>query len=228
MVALGSVLRSFHLLFFGFFVPVIAIRTRRRVNDRFFADRKRQLRAMILQLVGFATFSMAVAGSSAIDLFPLLLPSMRSVAAGLAVLVLAVLVMRPLWRKAVVEGERIIYYFMPSDREERRLWIVVSALAGFSEEVTWRGVQTTLLAHLTGSTAAAIAISIAMFSVSHIQQGWKSVFMIVPFAAAFHLLVLFGGSLYVAMVVHFLYDAIAGLTYGHLGRKLGYRAMDHG
>jgi len=102
------------------------------------------------------------------------------------------------------------------------LWIVAAALAGFGEELTWRGVQTALLARLTGSVAVAIAISIAMFAVSHVEQGWKSIWIVSPFAAVFHLLVWLSGSLYVAMVVHFVYDAIAGLSYGRLGRELGY------
>jgi len=222
----GELLRAFHLLFFGIFIPVIAVRSRRRLASRYLASRKRQYRAMIVQLALFASFSMVVARFSGIELFPRRLPSMRSAAAGLLFLVLAVLLMRPRWRKAVVERKRIVYFFMPSDRAERLMWITASALAGFGEELTWRGVQTALLAALTGSAAVAIALCIAMFAVSHIQQGWKSVFIIAPFAAAFHLLVWLSGSLYVAMAVHFLYDAIAGLTYARLGR--GQWTIDNG
>jgi hypothetical protein len=55
-------------------------------------------------------------------------------------------------------------------------------------------------------------------------QGWKSSAIIVFFALGFHALVWLSGSLYVAMVVHTAYDITAGLTYGRLGRKLGYSA----
>ena len=41
------------------------------------------------------------------------------------------------------------------------------------------------------------------------------------FAVAFHGLVALTGTLYVAMAVHFLYDVIAGLTYGRLAREYG-------
>jgi len=46
--------------------------------------------------------------------------------------------------------------------------------------------------------------------------------MILLFALGFHALVWLSGSLYVAMVVHIAYDIIAGLTYGRLGKELGY------
>jgi membrane protease YdiL (CAAX protease family) len=183
---------------------------------------------MILQLALFAGFSLVTARSAGIEVFPRRVPPTASTAAAVAVLILTVLVMRPRWRRAVQERRRIIYYFMPSDRSERVLWIAVSALAGFGEELTWRGVQTALLVAVTGSRAAGIAISIAMFAVSHVQQGWKSVFIIVPFAAALHLLVTLSGSLYLAMGVHFLYDAVAGFTYGHLGRQLEYTPLPAG
>jgi membrane protease YdiL (CAAX protease family) len=225
MDRVGELLRALHLLFFGLLIPLISIRSRRALANRFLAPRKRQYWAMIVQLALFASFSMIVANSSGIEIFPPRLPSMRSAAAGLLFLVLAVLIMRPRWRQAVVERKRIVYFFMPSDRAERLMWIVASALAGFGEELTWRGVQTALLAALTGSTGAAIALCIAMFAVSHLQQGWKSVVIVVPFAAAFHLLVWLSGSLYVAMAVHFLYDAIAGFTYARLGRQW---TMDNG
>ena len=221
-VALGAV----HLVFFGLVVPVVAIRSRRTLANRFLAPRKRQYRAMIIQLAMFAGFSLLVAFYSSVELFPRRLPSMEGAAAGVVVLVMTVLVMRPLWRKAVEEYQRIVYLFMPSDRTERLLWIVAAALAGFGEEVTWRGVQTALLTRLTGSAAAAIALCIAMFALSHVEQGWKSVIIIAPFAAAFHLLVWLSGSLYVAMAVHFLYDSIAGLAYARLGR--GQWTIDNG
>lgn len=222
----GAVFRACHLLLFGLFIPLLAIRGRWVFESRPLPPRKAYLRAMIIQQAIFAGCSIFVAFPSGILLFPRRLPSMRGSVAAAVVLVLAVLVMRPMWRKAVEERNRIVYLFMPSDRVEKLLWIAASALAGFGEEVSWRGVQTALLARVTGSAAAAIALCIAMFAVSHVQQGWKSVFIIAPFAAAFHLLVWLSGSLYVAMAVHFLYDAIAGLTYARLGR--GQWTIDNG
>ena len=108
------------------------------------------------------------------------------------------------------------------ERAERALWAGTAFVAGVGEEITWRGVQTALLQRLTGNFLAAVAICIVMFSIAHAIQGWRGVAAIAVFAAGFHLLVWLARSLYVAMAVHFVYDLVAGFSYGHLGRKLGY------
>jgi len=62
-----------------------------------------------------------------------------------------------------------------------------------------------------------------MFAVAHAVQGFKAIPLIAAIALVFHGLVLLTGSLYVAMAVHFLYDAIAGFTYAKLAARYGYR-----
>jgi hypothetical protein len=54
-------------------------------------------------------------------------------------------------------------------------------------------------------------------------QGWRSAAVILVFALGFHALVWLSGSLYVAMAVHIAYDVTAGISYGRLGRELGYQ-----
>jgi membrane protease YdiL (CAAX protease family) len=55
-------------------------------------------------------------------------------------------------------------------------------------------------------------------------QGWKNAVIIGAVALALHGLVIWSGSLYIAMAVHAIYDLVAGLTYGRLGERLGYPA----
>jgi hypothetical protein len=117
-----------------------------------------------------------------------------------------------------------VRFFMPSDRRERAMWLGLSALAAVGEEISWRGVQMTLLLRATGAPLGAAGVCAATFGASHIVQGWQSAAIIAVFALAFHGIVWLSGSLYVAMAVHFLYDMTAGLTYGKLGRELGYDA----
>ena len=50
---------------------------------------------------------------------------------------------------------------------------------------------------------------------------------IAAIAAAFHVLVMVSGSLYVAMAVHFIYDVIAGFTYARFARQLGLLPATH-
>jgi hypothetical protein len=48
------------------------------------------------------------------------------------------------------------------------------------------------------------------------------------FAWPFRTVVWLSGSLYVAMLVHVLYDITAGMAYGRLGRELGYSPVTTG
>ena len=166
--------------------------------------------------------SFLTAWAEAIDLFPRRLPNAGGVAAGAVMLVIAIAFMRPRWRRAVERRTRIVQLFMPRDRTERLLWVLVAASAGFGEEITWRGVQPTLLATLLGHPVVAAALVAVTFGIGHMLQGWRSAAIIVVFAMSFQTVVWLSGSLYVAMAVHFIYDVVAGMTYGRLGEELGY------
>ncbi len=218
---------SVHLVFFGIVVPIAAIRTKKLIESRPLPPRQRYFLSVLVQVAALAAISIAVAWRESMTLFPPAVPPRNAVVAGSGLLIVAVAFGWTRWRKAVAERKRIVALFMPVNGSERMLWIAAAALAGFGEEVTWRGVQTILLTRLTGNLIIAAAICIVMFSIAHAVQGWSSVGIIALFAAAFHVLVWLAGSLYVAMAVHFLYDLIAGFAYAHLARKLGY-PMDTG
>jgi membrane protease YdiL (CAAX protease family) len=211
-----------HLVVFGIFIPILAIRAQKVIQWRPVVARRRYFRTMLIQVAAFAVFSMWVAQQNWIEIFPRRMPPARAILAGAVFLILAVGFGWTRWKKAVIERKRIIALFMPVDNVERVMWVFAAALAGFGEEITWRGVQTVLLTRLTGQVLIAIAIAIVMFAIAHAIQGWKSVGVIAMFAAGFHVLVWMSGSLYVAMVVHFVYDLIAGFSYAYLGKKHGY------
>ncbi len=220
----------FHLLAYGVAVPFAVYRGSRReqVVNRSGAQAPHQLsrirhfQSTAVMLWLFTVLSLLVARAESIDLFPSTLP-IGGVAAGLAMYVVAVLAMRPRWRRAVLKRTRIVHYFMPATPAERAWWIAVSVLAGVGEEITWRGVQTALGAALTGSYLAGSALTAIAFGLGHLNQGWRSAFVIALFSLGFQAIVAFSGSLYVAMAVHVAYDITAGLTCAKLGRDLGYQ-----
>ena len=211
-----------HLALFGVLIPILAIRSMKVIKSRPFAPRRRYFQAVLFQLLTFAAVSIFVARSNWIEIFPRRVPPLPAIGAGILFLACAIPFGWTRWRKAVKERKRIVALFMPIDNFERMLWIATAALAGFGEEITWRGVQTALLTRLTGNLLVAIFIAIVTFAFAHAVQGWKSVGVIAIFSAGFHALVWVSGSLYVAMAVHFLYDLVAGFSYAHLGRKFGY------
>jgi len=171
----------------------------------------------------FALLSCLTAWNQDLDIWSLSIQRpLVSIPLAVGLYALAVVAMRPRWRRAVERQLPHLRYFMPQTPDERRWWVVVSTCAGVSEEITWRGVQPPLLAFLTGSPMAGAVLSAIFFGAAHAMQGFKSAMVIVVFAMAFQLLVWTSGSLLLAMIVHAVYDVTAGFTYSRLGRELGY------
>lgn len=214
----------FHLVYFGVVLPLSARRQAKRLlaSKQALPNRLRHFQAASVTIVMLTLLSLLVARAEWIDLFPRELPSWGSIAAGLGMYVIAVAVMRPRWRAAVERRTPIVHLFMPDNAKERAWWIGVSTCAGIGEEITWRGVQAMLIVMLGGSFWLAALISAASFGATHLIQGRRSAAIITAFALGFHALVWISGSLYVAMAVHVAYDITAGITYGRLGRQLGY------
>jgi membrane protease YdiL (CAAX protease family) len=214
----------FHLIYFGLVIPYLAVSRARKFKDRTqpLPNRVRHFQRIAATLVMFGAFSLLVARAEWMDLFPRAMPAWRAIVAGALMLIATIAFMRPKWRAAVERRERVVYLFMPANTSERIWWIAVAVLAGISEEITWRGVQAGLAANLTQSIWAAFLICSISFAVGHAVQGWRSIAVVLAFALGFHFLVWLSGSLYVAMAVHVAYDTIAGISYGRLGKELGY------
>ena len=215
-----------HLAIFGAFIPVMAILQLRRATaaDRPLPNRMAHFQSTVLSCVFLAGFSLLVARTQRIDLGLGSWPSLTAWGAGVLVYAIAVGYMRPKWRRAVETRERVVHLYMASNAVERVWWVIVSIAAGAGEEISWRGVQFALLNALLGGSLAPLAgfLCAVQFAVAHGIQGWRSVLIIFCFAVAFQGLVWIAGSLYVAIAFHIAYDVTAGITYGKLGRELGY------
>ncbi len=214
-----------HIVVYGLVLPFMVLRGRRAVLGSPggpLPDRLRHFRRTTVELTYLSAGSLAVAMAERMRLFPKVLPPWTAILAGVAAYGIAVLFMRPRWLRAVERNVRVAHLFMPSTAAERAWWVTVSLLAGLGEEITWRGVQTGLLATATGSYPIASLLSALSFGAVHMVQGWKSAGVIVVFGLAFQALVWVAGSLYVAMAVHVAFDLTVGSVYGRLGRELGY------
>jgi membrane protease YdiL (CAAX protease family) len=214
----------YHVLVFAVLVPFLAIRGRQKLlkADAPPINRLKHFKATTLMLVLFGALSLVTARSQHLSLFHAeLRPLLVSVPAAILFYGVAVIAARPRWRKAVISRKRVVQLFMPQTAAERNWWLLVSVLAGASEEITWRGVQSSLVAHLVGSPWLGVVLCALMFGAAHLTQGWKSAGIISLFAFGFQLLVWLSGSLYIPMLVHAAYDITAGLTYRKFGREYG-------
>ena len=85
----------------------------------------------------------------------------------------------------------------------------LSLTAGVTEEVIFRGFLIATLALVMPVWAAALA-SMAVFILAHAYQGISGMIRITPITALMTVVVLLGGSLWPAMIIHALADAVAG------------------
>ncbi len=212
----GTVFLALH----GIVLPWLVIRGRKKlVAGMQLPSKTRHFSSTIVQLACITLVSLMVAKVEWVLLFGAYRFRPIHLLWSAATLALAVGYMGSRWRKAVERGGPILHFFSPETALERGLWLGVSLMAAFGEEITYRGVLTSLLERLVGSYALASLLSALLFGLAHMVQGWRSSAVIVLFALGFQALVYATGSLYVAMAVHFVYDVIAGLSYGRLVRQ---------
>jgi len=157
--------------------------------------------------------ALAAARVEGIRLFPRAAIGLRDGAAA-ALTLLAVLAVAELsWRvRSPAARERLwIRRIVPQTYSERRMWIVVSGGAAVAEEIAYRGVFVACAAAATASGPAAVIASAIAFAATHAPQGYAGVSYVFVIALLHQALVLVTGTLLPAIVVHFLYDVLAGL-----------------
>lgn len=103
------------------------------------------------------------------------------------------------------------FAFMPRSSTEWGLYLTTAVTAGIAEETAYRGVGMALLTWSTGSGILSAAMLSVAFGLAHLTQEWKSVGIVIAMALLMHGLVTFTGTLVIAMVVHTVYDVIAGI-----------------
>jgi membrane protease YdiL (CAAX protease family) len=204
----------FHLFYFGLVLPIGGIKKRRRHFGQGapMPSRLQHFRASVFSLTLFGCLSVLVAVHEGIALFPKVAPSWTAILSGLVMYLVCVAAMMPRWSSSVQKRSRLLSLIMSTNGTERGWWLAVSILAGVSEEITWRGVQVSLLTELTGHYWVAAVASAASFALAHSVQGPRSVLVILLFAIGFQFLVWLAGTLWVAMAVHSAYDITAGIV----------------
>ncbi|MEO8358472.1 MAG: CPBP family intramembrane glutamic endopeptidase [Vicinamibacteria bacterium] len=209
------------IAFVGVVVPWAVLRNRDGALAMASIPLQDRFVAMLIPQLFLGALAVGTGYVEEVGLFPPRWPSLTSWGAGVAFMVVALLLIRPYWRRSVEQHKPAWRLFAPTNDREGRMWIALSLAAGVAEELVWRGVLPALLLLLTGSLIASIVLSVVSFALAHAIQGARSVLAIGTIAAAFHALVWLSGSLYVAMTVHFIYDVIAGFTYAKFARDLG-------
>lgn len=137
----------------------------------------------------------------------------KEVALGFATLGLFLAFMYPQWKNGAITRREKTYRAMPATSAELPMWFAISLSAGIVEEIVYRGVLLQILWYWFGSWWIAVLVCALAFALGHSIQGPKNILIIFVMSIVFHALVRYTSSLYIAMAVHAIYDAIAGLVY---------------
>jgi membrane protease YdiL (CAAX protease family) len=137
----------------------------------------------------------------------------KEIGYGFATLILFVAVMVPMWKKYAMTKPGGVYRTMPQTSSDLGFWTVIALSAGFVEEIVYRGVLFGILNYWLHNWWASAILCAVSFALGHAIQGWKSTGIIFAIAMIFQGLVYLTGTLYVAMVVHAVFDFIAGSAY---------------
>lgn len=106
----------------------------------------------------------------------------------------------------------MVYRIAPRTRREWSLWIACVAMASVAEEAAYRGVGMSILWFSLGSPWPAALLCALAFALAHMGQGRASVVVIFAVALVMHALVAVTGTLVLAMIVHLIFDLVAGIT----------------
>lgn len=119
-----------------------------------------------------------------------------------------------LWTRA--QESPMLRQLLPTNREERSVFALLSVAAGVGEEVAYRGYAIPVLTPLLGVTGAAV-LSSAVFGVLHSYQGVLGMLRTAVMGGVLAWGFLASGSLWPAIVAHTLIDLVAGIA---LGKRL--------
>jgi membrane protease YdiL (CAAX protease family) len=105
-----------------------------------------------------------------------------------------------------------ISFLFPQSGLEIVAWTLLSATAGFCEEIIFRGYLQTQLARITGATWIGILGQAAVFGGAHAYEGWQRMIIIGVWGSMFGVLVLLRRSLRPGMMAHGFHDFFTGIA----------------
>lgn len=113
----------------------------------------------------------------------------------------------------VAQAKKQLGALLPQGGLELALWLVLSATAGFCEEIMFRGYLQQQFRAATRSTAAAIVLQAVVFGIAHAYQGGRRIVLIAVYGALFGMLAAWRKSLRPGMLGHAMQDSFSGIAF---------------
>jgi uncharacterized protein len=101
---------------------------------------------------------------------------------------------------------------LPQNDREAAAFIVLPVVAGFCEEIIFRGYFQRQFTAWTGSVSIGVVLQAIAFGFAHLYQGWKGVAVISVYGAFFGILAAYRKSLRPGMIQHGTQDLFSGLA----------------
>lgn len=112
---------------------------------------------------------------------------------------------------AIDDGKKTIQLLAPHGGLELALWILMSVVAGFVEEIVFRGYFQRQFSTLLRNVWIGMLASAAVFGLSHAYEGSQRMLLIFVYGAMFGGLTIWRKSLRPAMMAHAWHDSFEGI-----------------
>ncbi len=117
-------------------------------------------------------------------------------------------------RRLGIEETPFLKQILPRSRMEKAVFALLALIAGFGEEIAYRGYAIGTLTLITGSMPVAVVVSSAAFGVLHTYQGWIGIVRTGLLGTVLAGVFLISDSIWPAIAVHASLDLWAGLVIG--------------
>ena len=112
-------------------------------------------------------------------------------------------------------------FLLPETATEVAVFVLLSCIAGFCEEIVFRGYLQRQFTAWTRNVVAGIVLQSAVFGAAHLYQGFKGVVVITVYGALFGILASMRKSLRPGIIQHAAQDSLSGIA-GVFLRKYHY------
>lgn len=219
-----GVVAWYTLVFLTLVGPLVAIRAHRRMAEGGGMEPLRRGRVAVylgslLWLWLLLVLSWATAREMGLDLFPAWRPDPADLIVGIVSLALGMLTLLPSVTGPSPVARARLRAVVPRGAREHGAFYLLCVVAGVGEEVVYRGVLFSLWAALTGSWWLAAVLSAGIFGAVHLYQGPRAGVVAGLYGLRDHVVVGLTGTLWVAIVVHVLHDAVVGTIVGRRVRR---------
>jgi membrane protease YdiL (CAAX protease family) len=215
-----SIAGKIYVFLIGVLLPMLCVRSyfALKAGGRF-PRKPAYFKNTLISLGVILALAIATWRSFGLPIFPAYTIRLRDIAIGVGAIVALVLAMYPRWKYKVTHSREDVFRRVPQATGEMGWWFAVSVTAGLAEEFAYRGVLFGVLVRGIPNWWAAALLCALSFALAHAIQGWSGVAIIFVMSIIFQGVVLFTGTLYVAMAVHALYDILAGFAYLRLYKQ---------